>query len=164
MKPARSRQSLRQTLTDNQKAMDGIARLMGKPTVSLGVIPNAPKPRAKSVPDGALEHDVQKAVMQYLGMRHDVVIFGRFNRGTMPSSYIDGSGVLRKSFTRFNTIPGFPDIHGMLVGGRAFYIEVKRERGGTTSDEQTAFISGVLAGGGIAGIVRSVDEVIALLP
>lgn len=161
MKPARGRQTLRQTLTDNQKAMDGIARMMGKPTVSLGVIPDAPKPRIKRdqpVVKAVLEKDVQKAVMDMLKLHPKVAFRARFNRGVMRSTY---NG--KESFTQFNTMPGFSDIHGMLKGGAAFYMEVKKPIGGVISREQASFVAAVKAAGGIAGIVRSVEDALMLL-
>ena len=52
----------------------------------------------------------------------------------------------------------YPDISGFLKGsGRAFEIEVKRP-GGKPTPWQFARIEAVKRGGGISGVVTSVDE------
>ena len=53
---------------------------------------------------------------------------------------------------------GYPDLHGMLAGGRYFALEVKRP-GETATDEQARFLDVVRAGGGIAAVVRDFAEV-----
>jgi hypothetical protein len=57
---------------------------------------------------------------------------------------------------------GYPDIHGMLPGGRYFALEVKQP-GERATPEQRAFIDSVLAGGGIAGVVYSYEDARKLL-
>ena len=158
---ARGRISHRDTLAANQKAMDGWANVFGKPKVSLGTPPPPVKKRTPKVAtpmDVPLEKDIQKAILQYLKLRSDVVFVSRFNSGVAANT--DGHGDTR--YTRFNTMPGFPDIHGMLKGGHAFYIEVKRQGGKATPDQQS-FIDMVRAGGGKAGVARSIEEAVAIL-
>lgn len=159
-KTNKPRLSMREIMTQNQKAMDSYALVMGKPGVSLGDIPDAPRPRAKKPADKVvvLEKDVQKAIMDMLKRHPKVVFRARFNRGVMQSSY---NG--KDSFTQFNSQKGFSDIHGMLRGGSAFYFEVKRPSGGVVSPDQKQFLDMIVAGGGIAGVVRSVDEALELL-
>ena len=103
-----------------------------------------------------LEKDIQKAIIQFLSAHPKVSIYGRFNSGTA----ITGDAQGNTRYTRFNSIKGFPDIHGMLKGGRAVYIEVKRP-GGRVSDEQQEFIDKVAAHGAVAFIAYSVDDVIS---
>lgn len=62
------RLSMRETFTQNQKAMDSYALIMGKPTVSLGEIPDAPKPRAKPVKITMSEHQIQSAIVKWWGI------------------------------------------------------------------------------------------------
>jgi len=140
---------------DNQKALDQMADMAGKPRIAL-YVPKPIKPRAKPSASGEpLEKDILAAIMDYLRACPKVGFVGRFNRGTAMTG--DGNGVMR--YTRFNTVKGFPDIHGMLKGGAAFYIECKR-RGGKLSDDQREFIDKVTAAGGIAFMAESVTDVI----
>lgn len=159
-KTNKPRLSKRELFAQNQKAMDSYALIMGKPTVSLGAIPDAPKPRAKKPQEKVviLEKEVQKAIMDMLKVHPKVVFRARFNRGVMQSSY---NG--KDSFTQFNSQKGFSDIHGMLRGGKSFYLEVKRPSGGVVSPDQKQFLDMIVAGGGIAGVVRSVDDALELL-
>jgi len=49
---------------------------------------------------------------------------------------------------------GYPDIHGMLPGGRYFALEVKQP-GEKPTPEQSGFIQTIRAAGGIAAVVYS---------
>lgn len=107
-----------------------------------------------------LEKDIQKTIIAALELRKDVVFVGRFNRGQAVATY---NGETR--YTPFNSVPGFPDIHGLRVGGRAFYIEVKRpppyyEK---PTPEQQAFLDAARVGGACAGVATSVEEAQAIL-
>jgi hypothetical protein len=113
-------------------------------------------------PVAPLEKDIQRAILQAIGLRRDVVFVGRFNRGQAVAGNADGS----TRYTPFNSVPGFPDIHGLLVGGKAFYIEVKRpppnyEKPSTTQQD---FLDAARTGGAYAGVAVSVEEALALLP
>lgn len=58
---------------------------------------------------------------------------------------------------------GFSDLFGHRKGdARAFYFEVK-DGTGRASKEQKAFLAAMQSRGAIAGVVRSVDEAIALI-
>lgn len=105
------------------------------------------------------EKDIQKAILQAIQLRPDVVFVGRFNRGQAVAT--DGYGNTR--YTNFNTVKGFPDLHGLLRGGRAFYIEVKRPDG-RTSPDQRLFLDKALGGGAYAGVATSVEEALQILP
>lgn len=105
-----------------------------------------------------LEKEILKACLAALKLHPRVAFAGRFNRGVMQSSY---GG--RDSYTSFNSVPGFPDIHGMLKGGAAFYIEVKRPITGRLDDKQSNFLASIKACGGIAGVATSVAEALALI-
>lgn len=112
-------------------------------------------------PEAPLEADIQKAIIEALQLRRDVVFVGRFNRGQAVATNAYGD----TRYTAFNTVPGFPDIHGMLLGGRAIYIEVKRPHPNyrKPSDEQQAFLDAVKVGGAAAGVATSVEEALAIL-
>lgn len=147
--------SFRDVLIANRRAEEHLALMAGKPLRPMvGGIPDAPKTRAAAGSSGEpLEKDIQKEIMAYLKTHPRVAFRGRFNRGTMQSQYGD-----KASYTMFNTVVGFSDIHGMLKGGAAFYIEVKR-RTGRAEPEQQAFIDHVWENGGIAFVARSVEDV-----
>ncbi len=113
-----------------------------------------PKPRAARRPSGKpLERDVLKAIMQALRRDPRVATCER-----------QQSGVFREGnrWIRVGT-PGVLDIKGMLVGGRAFEIEVKRP-GGAPDPRQQRRIDALRANGAVAGCATSVDEALALLP
>ena len=153
------RRSHRDQLAAVKTALDGMATLAGKPKLNFLTLPPEPKKRAAAGSDGRpLEKDIQADILSYLHQRRDVVFVGRFNSGTS----VEHNGNQTR-YTRFHTVPGFPDIHGMLVGGRAFWIEVKRP-GSKTTPQQEAFIGDVSGSGGLAFVARSVQEVIERLP
>lgn len=148
----RGRKTFRETLEANDRALRGYAALAGKPIVH-DPLPSVRPPRQRAAPgaDGKpLEKDILKAILGYLHLCPAVVFAGRFNQGTMEEG---------GRFVRMSTITGFPDVHGMLVGGRAFYVEVKRHNG-RVEPHQQRFIDKVIAGGGIAFVARSLDDVI----
>lgn len=113
-------------------------------------------------PAAPLEKEIQTAIIEAIELRRDVVFVGRFNRGQAVAT--DGYGNTR--YTPFNSVPGFPDIHGLLVGGRAFYIEVKRPppHYRKPDEVQQRFLDEAIVGGACAGVACSVDEALALLP
>lgn len=123
------------------------------------------KPRITRPVDGRpaapLEKEIQTTILDALALRRDVVFVGRFNRGQAVAT--DARGETR--YTPFNSVPGFPDIHGLLVGGRAFYIEVKRPPPNykKPDDAQQRFLDEAKAGGAAAGVAVSVEEAEAIL-
>lgn len=153
----RFKPSLQDTIRANNKAMDYYSLLSGKPTpdgAKMEVKDRVARgPRGRS--DVPLEKDIQKAIIAFLSAHPKISIYGRFNSGAAVSG--DAKGGTR--YTWFNSIKGFPDIHAMLKGGRAVYIEVKRPGGKVTPDQQR-FIDKVEAHGAVAFIAYSVDDVL----
>jgi len=148
--------SLPDTIRANNKAMDYYSLMSGKPTPDGATREvKAKVTRQHGQSEIPLEKDIQKAIIQFLSAHPKICIYGRFNSGTA----ITGDGLGNTRYTRFNSIKGFPDIHGMLKGGRAVYIEVKRP-GGRVSEDQQDFIDKVSAHGAVAFIAYSVDDVI----
>lgn len=117
-----------------------------------------PRPDIERMHAAPLEKDILKACLEALRRHPRVAFVGRFNRGVMQSEYRG-----RESWVNFNTVPGFPDIHGMLRGGRAFYIEIKRPLTGKLDATQSNFLAIIRACGGIAGVATSVEEALAIL-
>jgi hypothetical protein len=148
--------SLPDTLRANNKAMEFYSAMSGKPTPDGAMREvKAKVTRQHGLSEIPLEKDIQKAIIQFLSAHPKISIYGRFNSGTA----ITGDAQGNTRYTRFNSIKGFPDIHGMLKGGRAVYIEVKRP-GGRVSEEQQEFIDKVSAHGAVAFVAYSVDDVI----
>ena len=109
--------------------------------------------RPATVAAGASEAQVLNAVIGLLRHHPAVAKVWRNNVGM-----VDFNGQpVRFGFT------GLADISFVMKGGRAGFIEVKRERGGLISEAQQTFIDEMRAAGAIAGIVRSVDEAVLLL-
>lgn len=99
------------------------------------------------------ESDVQHAVLQALHMHPAVAHAHRMNTGVFRPQRKDGStGFVRAGFN------GCPDVIGMLKGGRALYVEVKRPSGKTTP-EQAAFLQSAAKDGALAFVARSADDV-----
>lgn len=65
-------------------------------------------------------------------------------------------------FVKFGLCVGSSDLIGIAPGGRFCAFEVKTDTGRATI-EQKRFINAVIAAGGIAGIVRSPAEALALI-
>ena len=99
------------------------------------------------------ETDIQAAILKALSLHPSVAFAHRMNAGA--GKLVHGNGQSR--FVRFG-FPGMPDIMGMLIGGRALYIEVKRPSG-VVSPEQRAFLARASENGAIAFVARSVGEV-----
>lgn len=121
------------------------------------VDPNQRK-RAPRVRLDPLERDVQAAILQLLARHPKVAFAGRFNRGAVRTEHKGKDGNVKRGYYQMNSIPGFSDIHGMLKGGRALYIEVKR-RGEKPTDEQATFLAQVGAHGGFGMVADDAQQV-----
>jgi hypothetical protein len=153
MRPKRGRQTLRETLIKNQAANNFYATMMDKPLSPQVIkIPDAPKPRAKSTEPRAdlLEKDIQKQILMLLRKHPKIKWVARFNSGT----FMDGDRYITSNSQR-----GMSDILGMLNGGRLLAIECK-SRTGRIQPHQQEFLDLINAGGGLAFVARSVDDVI----
>ena len=156
MKKARGRVSLRDKLLANQSALNMYAIMAGKPNIESTIaIPPAPKKRAAKVVSikKPLEKEIQKAILQFLKIHPKVQWVARFNSGT----FMDGDRYIRS-----NSQDGMSDILGMLKGGRLFAIECKTAIG-KVQDNQQVFLDLINAGGGLAFVARSVDDVMLAL-
>ena len=109
-----------------------------------------------------LEADIQKAIIEALELRPEVVKVVRFNAGAAYFYKPDGS----RSLVHFSSEP-VVDICVMLRGGRYAWLEVKRPSFKAPRDlreeRQAAFLAAVREAGGIGCFVRSVDEAIAAI-
>ena len=107
----------------------------------------------------ASEANVQKAVLGYLAAHPAVAWAHRMNTGV---AVVPETEKTRRRFIRF-AFKGCSDIIGQLRDGRFLAVECKRPVGGTVTDDQMAFIERVRGANGVAGVVRSVEDVQALL-
>lgn len=109
----------------------------------------------KSVrPPAPLERDVQKAILDYL--RTVGVLAWRVNVGAVAATHKG-----KRRFVRFG-VPGQADIMGVLPGGTAIMVEVKRP-GKRPTAAQVAFLRQVQAVGACAFWADSVAVVEAVL-
>lgn len=168
----RGRKPLRQQLRENAAAMrfyeaavpeDKELLRLGMPPESLTAGPpeRAPPRKQRSASTEPLERDVVKAVIAYIQSRPDCVFVGRFNRGT--SVETDSYG--RQRFQAFNTVKGFPDVHGLLRDPcRAIYLECKRpSTRGRLTPEQRDFLFLARQANAIAGVVTCIEDAVKLI-
>lgn len=113
----------------------------------------------------ALESECQAQIIDFLRAeqaRGRVIWFCRVNGGGVKTA---------AQFIRFYALyllgiekrsRGYPDLHGMLPGGRYFALEVKQP-GEKATPEQREFIKLVIEGGGIAGVVYGYEDAQKLL-
>ena len=167
-----NRKPLRETLAENSKAMEQLAKLSGRETPQgyKALTSHELKPkreRAAPKPTGVpLEADVSKAVSQYLAMHPKVKFAVRQNSGaaTMTGK---GGAQIPIWFYRFAARKGvemrITDYWGLMTDGRMFAIEVKRPGWSKPTDqrerEQANFIEVV----GLGGFVTCVDDVERIL-
>ncbi len=99
---------------------------------------------------GKSEAEVMAGILSYLAIRGDCFFWRQGNfSGVLPGGFMHAE-------------KGVPDII-VVKGGIFIGIEAKREFGGALSDDQERFGRNVMEAGGRYFVVRSVDEVEALL-
>ena len=159
----RKRETLRDTIARNQRSMDLYAALSDRPRVEL-TAPPPPKPRAKRQPStDATEADVMRAVFALLSHHRRVAWFMRLNSGAVQDG--DRYTVFYRLYMRGHSgvTRGASDYLGQLTDGRMFLLECKRPGVRRGTIEQEMLIGACQAAGGVAGIVQSVEDAIALL-
>lgn len=109
-------------------------------------------PRKPMTPEKA----IQAACHRYLALRGFLV--WRANSGAMK---VPGAPGRRQRYVQFNSIQGMSDLCA-VKGGRFYAIEVKREDG-KTSWHQEQFLQRVREVGGVAIVVRSIEDLEAQL-
>lgn len=149
MKP---KKTLREQREDNFKAEQLWATSFGKP-LREGITPIKPKrergPAQIKADAGAKEAEVLSAVLALLRIHPKVGWVRRMNVGASENA--------NGQYVAFG-FKGCSDIIGQMKDGKFLAIECKREKGGIASEAQLKFINTVRTYGGVAGIVRSVDE------
>jgi hypothetical protein len=81
---------------------------------------------------------------------------GDFSR-TQACDLIIGEGKKKRRIKSCK--PGWPDITGYIIDGRALFIEVKRPVSGAPTREQQDFIEAAAKSGAVAFFARSVEDV-----
>lgn len=106
-------------------------------------------PKAKAVEP---ESSLQKRVMVALALAGACV-------------WRNNVGAIKKGqrWIRYGLEVGSSDIVGLAPNGRAFFVEIKREKFGLISEAQRRFIEKCRRWGAVAGAVTSVDEALELL-
>lgn len=160
----RGRKTLRETLHANNAALNHYAAMAGVAPVHNIVVPEKRAYTKREPKEGEikpmLEKDIQKAIIMLLKRHPKVAMVGRFNSGQSVETNADGT----MRYMSFNSIRGFSDIHGMMRGGKAFYIEVKRPGSGPPRDQdQINFINLIRENGGLSGFAYSVDDALEIL-
>ena len=107
------------------------------------------------------EHDVQVLILARLRRHPKVAKAIRYNSGTFRLAGAQGAP---DRWFKANDCPGHSDIAGVLKGGRAFYLEVKKPgKSSKPGDAQDTFLCEMAFAGALAAEVSSVDQVIKLL-
>jgi hypothetical protein len=77
----------------------------------------------------------------------------------------NNTGAVKKGqrWIKYGLEKGSSDLVCLAPNGRAFFVEVKRQKFGLISEEQRRFIEKCRRWGAVAGTVTSVDEALALL-
>jgi len=128
---------------------------MGKPAYRPAIDLKPVKARSATKPTEpkVSEAAIQKSILQFLRLSPGVAWVCRQNSGT----FVDGDRYITANSQR-----GMSDIIGMLKGGRLFAIEVK-SKSGKIMPHQQDFLDLIAAGGGLAGVARSIDDARAII-
>jgi hypothetical protein len=154
----RGRKTYREIVQTNQKSMDNLAALWGKPRQILDMPPEPKKRTPRKPSTEPTESQILKAIMSLLKRHPKVAQVWRQNSGTFQERNRDGS----VRYIRANTQRGMSDIMGILKDGRTLAIEVK-SRTGRMRPGQEEFLQTIRQAGGVAGVCRSVDDAQKLL-
>lgn len=114
----------------------------------------APRP-ARKRPWRVIQREgpIMRAVLELLQYHPKVAKVWRQNAGGMH---------MGNRYVPFTSELGIPDICGFLKSGRALYLECKAPNGRVTY-HQKRFIDDALKAGCLAGVVRSIEDAMALL-
>ena len=156
MKIRRGRPSRRDEIKAINAAHRFMALLSPKPgaeAIAESYCRPVPAERAPRKPSGKpLEAAILKDIMQALRRHPKVATVER----RQSAVFMEGNRYVRVGRR------GEADISGILKGGRAFAIEVKRP-GGKPNEKQLQFLERIRAAGGIAGCATSVTEAEAII-
>ncbi len=98
------------------------------------------------------EATVLESVIRYARIHPKVAWIRRINTGAVK---------MQSRYMRFGFV-GCSDLIGQMIDGRFLALECKSNTGKLT-EEQTAFLDRVKRHGGVAGMVRSIDDAEVLL-
>ena len=152
MKTAPTRRQVREAL----RQLEAFAPDAGKARAASEALGLDKPERTRAAPvrrPGASESQVLTAVLALLRRHPAVAWVERMQVG----AYETDERYIRYGFV------GLSDVIGQMKTGAFLAVEVKREHGGRVSAAQQAFIDKVRAHGGVAGVVRSVEETQLLL-
>lgn len=101
------------------------------------------------------EYQIQCQVVEYLELlktQKKVVLFT-----AIPNSTFTKSWIVKMKNKRSGVRPGLCDLF-IITPHKAFFLELKREKGGVVSKEQTDWIGALNRVGIIAGVAKGFDE------
>jgi hypothetical protein len=160
----KTKKSLRDTIAENQKAMNMWAAVHGKPQTDIGV-PAKRAPNVKRTADEDTEAAVLKEVGQLLANHPKVLFAVRQNSGM---AYNESKApVYFYRFVRCKEKMRISDFWGLLTDGRPFACEVKNRAwtkpSGEREAEQQAFLLTVKYAGGVSGFCTSAAQAQAII-
>lgn len=150
--------SLREAYQASQDAQNFYAMMAGKTPVDyVSALPEKRIYKKRGTSGEPTEAQILKAIMELLRKHPKVAKVWRQNSGTFAMQY--GA---KTHYVRANSAKGMSDIMGILKTGRTLAVEVK-SRTGKVAPHQQQFLDDINAGGGLAFVARSVDDVITKL-
>ena len=152
MKQAPTRRQVRDALRQLEAFAPDEAKARAA-SASLGLDKPERERKAPVRRPGASESQVLTAVLGYLRRHPAVAWCERMNTGAFETD---------ERYIKFGFV-GLSDVLGQMKDGRILCVECKREHGGKVSEAQQAFIDRVRKHGGVAGVVRGVEEVELLI-
>lgn len=168
----RFKPSLKQTVSDHEKAIRWMCNMAGKPIPAEFAerAPEPAKPKSTRKPPtptdkSQLEAAVQREVFSVLAKHPSVLFAVRQNSGAAMSG---DTPIWFYRWARRNGIEmTLTDFWGLLRDGRMFCMECKRRDwkrvSGAREIQQQAFIDVVKSAGGVGGFVTSGEDALALL-
>jgi len=105
-----------------------------------------------ATPKVRLEKAIQGDIMRALRVEPRVMSCVRYNSGRFGN----------KNQYSMNSASGHSDLHGELIGGRGYYIEVKRP-GHDATPKQQAFLDAKRTAGCVVGVAHSVEEALEIV-
>jgi hypothetical protein len=155
----KTKKSLRDTIAENQKAMNMWAAAHGKPQTDIGV-PAKRAPNVKRTADEDTEAAVLREVGQLLANHPKVLFAVRQNSGMAYNE--NKAPIYFYRWAKSKVKMRISDFWGMLVDGRMFALEAKHRNwtkpSGERDGEQQNFLLTVKYAGGVSGFCTSAAQ------
>lgn len=111
------------------------------------------------------EHKAQTAVVDYLQMKYPDVLFWSTPNGAHLAGNVAQRAAKMNRLKAEGFLPGVSDLIIFEKRGQysAMFLEMKREKGGTVSENQQWFLAEVEKRGGFGAVAHGVEEAIDLI-